>query len=413
MVENDFEKYNEKPTQEELEKLALEDNDKFHELVHYYFVNDPIYYIQIIKPVLENLCQHINLDDNTLVNENVKSKKRRKKLLYIFLGIFFIVFITIILILNREDSPEELLNKGKIEVNSGNDSLAILYFNKCIELKADFVEAYNERGYAYYHLRNYDKALQDFNKAIDLKPENPEPYYWRGNVYFESKYYDNAIKDYTKAVELKNNYIAAYNKRGKIYFLQNKYEESLKDLSLVIDNNSTDAEVYFERGFIYNSLKQFKKAVEDFDKAISLRKDYTEAYQKRAEVYISLNEKLFNEFANEFMLNFTKSKSYFLDHSVEIFDVTEEKRDKTISRISSASDEYDKIKIVFDMLMQSKNSVTNGKKDLNIKIRNHAIDIERYVLWQVVLILFFKKDEYGNWKLNEYYYGNMNPWPLW
>ena len=33
-------------------------------------------------------------------------------------------------------------------------------------------EGYSSRGYSYYQLRKYQKALGDFNKSIELQPSN-------------------------------------------------------------------------------------------------------------------------------------------------------------------------------------------------------------------------------------------------
>ena len=41
-------------------------------------------------------------------------------------------------------------------------------FNKAIELKVDYIVAYNDRGFAYYLKGSYDQAIADYSKAIQL-----------------------------------------------------------------------------------------------------------------------------------------------------------------------------------------------------------------------------------------------------
>ncbi len=46
-------------------------------------------------------------------------------------------------------------------------------YNKVIEINPQDADAYNNRGYVYYNLKEYDKAIKDYNKAIEINPQNP------------------------------------------------------------------------------------------------------------------------------------------------------------------------------------------------------------------------------------------------
>ena len=64
------------------------------------------------------------------------------------------------------------------------------------------LEAYNNRGYAYQELKQYQKALADYNKAIELNPQYALAYSNRGEVHYYLKNYTQAIDDLNKAIEL-------------------------------------------------------------------------------------------------------------------------------------------------------------------------------------------------------------------
>ena len=52
-----------------------------------------------------------------------------------------------------------------------------------IELKPDFAEVYNNRGFAYYGRGAFAEAVADYDKAIEPKPDYAEAYYNRGVAY--------------------------------------------------------------------------------------------------------------------------------------------------------------------------------------------------------------------------------------
>jgi len=71
--------------------------------------------------------------------------------------------------------------------NNGYSVNSESYYNKAIELKPDFAEAYSHRGdieqfKSIYGATRLDKALTDYNKAIELKPDLADAYLGRSSV---------------------------------------------------------------------------------------------------------------------------------------------------------------------------------------------------------------------------------------
>ena len=104
-----------------------------------------------------------------------------------------------------------------------------------LELNPEYVDAYYNRGIAYYGLNKYDEAFKDYGKAIELDPEYVPAYIDRGNAYYGLKKYDEAFKDYDKAIELDPEYVDAYIDRGNAYYGLEKYDEAFKDFDKVIE----------------------------------------------------------------------------------------------------------------------------------------------------------------------------------
>lgn len=56
-------------------------------------------------------------------------------------------------------------------------------YQKCIDLKSDFIPVYIERAKLYEKINNNAMAIDDYTKAIDLATDKSELYIARANVY--------------------------------------------------------------------------------------------------------------------------------------------------------------------------------------------------------------------------------------
>jgi predicted O-linked N-acetylglucosamine transferase (SPINDLY family) len=83
-------------------------------------------------------------------------------------------------------------------------------YDKAIQLKPDFVEAYSNRGAVLRELRQLQEAVASCDKAIQLKPDYVEAYNHRGNALGDLGRLDEAMQNYDKAIQLKPDYVKAY-----------------------------------------------------------------------------------------------------------------------------------------------------------------------------------------------------------
>ncbi len=65
--------------------------------------------------------------------------------------------------------------------------------------------------------KQYDLALIDFNKAIEINPYNGILYFIRGRIYIRQEHFDLAIKDFTQTIELDPQDPNVYMGRGISY----------------------------------------------------------------------------------------------------------------------------------------------------------------------------------------------------
>ncbi len=158
---------------------------------------------------------------------------------------------------------------------------AIRLYNEALQLKPNFVMAYNNRGTAYNNLSQYDRALADLDAAIELKPDFAEAYNNRGFAYNHLNQNERAIADYSTAIELKPDFADAYNNRGFAYFSQQQCERAIQDYTTAIELNPNNATTYINRSAAYFLLEQYDRALADLDAAIELKPDDAGVYVGR------------------------------------------------------------------------------------------------------------------------------------
>ncbi|WP_019500562.1 tetratricopeptide repeat protein [Pseudanabaena sp. PCC 6802] len=57
---------------------------------------------------------------------------------------------------------------------------ALASYDKAIQLKPDFAEAWSNRGVALRELKRYEEALASFDKALQIQPNAANSWYARG-----------------------------------------------------------------------------------------------------------------------------------------------------------------------------------------------------------------------------------------
>ena len=64
-----------------------------------------------------------------------------------------------------------------------------------IKLKPDYAEAYDNLGWLYMQLDDYNESIKYLSKSLELKPNDGWTYYTRGRCYFHKGDLQKALKD--------------------------------------------------------------------------------------------------------------------------------------------------------------------------------------------------------------------------
>ena len=107
---------------------------------------------------------------------------------------------------HHDQTAEAFLAQGDEFFSKGRYNAAIAQYTRAIELKPDYAEADNNRGYAAYSKYDGSDALPDLNLALQLRPHFAHAYNTRGCIHMAGGRTDEAIADFNRAIELQPDY---------------------------------------------------------------------------------------------------------------------------------------------------------------------------------------------------------------
>jgi lipoprotein NlpI len=102
-------------------------------------------------------------------------------------------------------------------------------------------QIYYERGVVFDRVGLKALAQVDFNRAIDLKPDYAQAYNFMGVYYTQSQEFDNAFEAFDSAVELAPDYDYAYFSRAVALYYANKIELARRDIDTYYAMDPSDA----------------------------------------------------------------------------------------------------------------------------------------------------------------------------
>lgn|GEM_PF-1351350 len=188
------------------------------------------------------------------------------------------------------DDASDWFNKAfmlcRIGKCTDNAQKAIEYLDNAIKLKPDYAEAFNNRGNAYFELKQYQKAIENYNEAIRLKPQRAESFNNRGMAFAMLGENKKAIEDYDQAIQLKSYYPEAFNNRGSAYANLNQHQRAIDDYNEAIRLKPESASLYSNRGLAYFNLGQYANAIDNYTEAIRLKPESSDLYKARGNAYL-------------------------------------------------------------------------------------------------------------------------------
>lgn len=146
---------------------------------------------------------------------------------------------------------------------------AVEAYNKALELRPFFAEAYVGLGDAKAAKGDVNGAVAAYQKALVHNPLNPKVHVSLGRIFFNEKgqYYES-VTAYKKAIELDPLYLEARTGLAEVYEDKGLYQEAIGEYRKVVETDPKNT------GALYNLALVYEKV--DTKEAISLWERYIE-----------------------------------------------------------------------------------------------------------------------------------------
>lgn len=154
-----------------------------------------------------------------------------------------------------------------------------------------------------------DAAIAGFDRAIQLKADYHDAYNFRANMKLEKGDLDGALSDYSKAIEFSSTTASYYTNRASVRAKMKDLKGSFADYDKALALRPINEHAYLERGEIRLNNKDYAGALVDFNKALELKPGFFAVRRRRAEAYRALgenkladaDEKIYKEEGDKFM----------------------------------------------------------------------------------------------------------------
>ena len=176
--------------------------------------------------------------------------------------------------------PDDYLKRGNDLYYKKDYEFALKAYDKVIQLKPDFFEAWSNKGATLADLGRHEEALEAANKAVKLNQYYVEPWSNKGVALCKLNRYEEALEAFEKAIELKPDYALALSNKSFTLTKLNRFDDALKASNKAIKLNPDLAFAWFNRACVYGLLGNKENTLSDLKKAIGLDESYKEKAKK-------------------------------------------------------------------------------------------------------------------------------------
>ncbi|WP_460220470.1 tetratricopeptide repeat protein [Psychroserpens sp. MEBiC05023] len=162
---------------------------------------------------------------------------------------------------SNRNKAMKFYEKGQVAFANQEFTQAIVWFNKAVKKDKNFAFAWDNLGFSYRKVNNFDEAIKCYKKSLILDPKGKMPLMNIAVAYSLKNDLTNALKSYQNYKNIYKDDPEGYYGMGRILYFQKDYEPALENMInayyLYLEMESPynlDAQKHI--GFIYNEMKE-------------------------------------------------------------------------------------------------------------------------------------------------------------
>lgn len=191
------------------------------------------------------------------------------------------------------DKSYYVIDLGIIHLDGYNLNEAIKVFEEATAIDETNGYPYNNIGFAYIIMGEFEKAIEYYDKAIELIGDSDMlPYLNKAEVYRAIGQFDKAIELYKLIASKRNNPNAENENLLETYKQMGNWKEALKIVSKIYENDREgELDYLLDSGELYALVGEQKKSLSLYKKAIKKNKAIAKAYLRMGEFYLYVAKK--------------------------------------------------------------------------------------------------------------------------
>jgi tetratricopeptide (TPR) repeat protein len=151
--------------------------------------------------------------------------------------------------------------------------LAARYLKRATAINPSFAPAYNQLGYAFRFLEQYQEAGEAFKKYTELIPNDPNPYDSYAELLLKLGRFDESIEQYRQALSINGHFANSYLGIAAALMYQEKHDDARAEIqkaSSLARNDGEKRAAIFAKVVSYIDEGNAEKALREMDNEFAL-----------------------------------------------------------------------------------------------------------------------------------------------
>ncbi len=176
----------------------------------------------------------------------------------------------------KEELPKDLLQSLRTLIDESTWPSVLIEIKELTKKFPNSATLKNIEGDAYFHLHEFNNAIDSYKQVLRLDPHRAEIYFNLGVLAELKRNLDLAIQYFQQGINLKDNFSICHYKLGNSFYFKGNQKAAIENYNEAIRINPGYAEAYAGKGAIYKEKGQILEAIASYRAAVSIKPEWTE-----------------------------------------------------------------------------------------------------------------------------------------